>query len=63
MVVINGVKSYMGQNDVGVPQGSIVGPLFFIVFINDVRKYVQGYCGSKGRLVRYADDTNFLLFC
>ena len=36
----------------GVPQGSILGPLIFILFFNDITDVIVG-----ARVVKYADDT------
>jgi hypothetical protein len=52
-VVINGEKSSLQPVTSGVPQGSILGPLFFVLFINDMTD-----CVSEGtNIALYADDT------
>lgn len=55
--VVNGAKSETKNVKLGVPQGSILGPLFFIIFINDI----PNTCITSNQLLLYADDTNMLM--
>ena len=41
----------------GVPQGSIIGPLLFLAFTNDLPEAFLGKC----KIVAYADDTQLLV--
>ena len=51
-VQIDKCKSQTRPITCGVPQGSVLGPLFFILFINDLHK-----CCPDGKIRLFADDT------
>ena len=50
--VLNGKSSSWGDISAGVPQGSILGPLFFLIYINDLTENLK--CNAK----LFADDTS-----
>ena len=56
-VRINGEMSTKREITCGVPQGSILGPLLFLIYINDMHHAV-----CKSTIYHFADDTN-LLYC
>ena len=55
-VVINGQNSEWGSINAGVPQGSVLGPLLFLVYINDI-VFTVSHCNVR----LYADDTCLFL--
>jgi retron-type reverse transcriptase len=55
VVKVNDSTSSKMNINCGVPQGSILGPLLFIIYINDMNKAVEN-CITH----HFADDTNIL---
>jgi len=56
-VFFNGLSSSIHNLDCGVPQGSVLGPLLFILYTSEVEKIVQRW-GFK--IASYADDIQIL---
>jgi len=53
----NGIQSTWAKIKQGAPQGSILGPMFFLICINDLRKLSP--TGTK--ILLYADDTSLIV--
>ena len=58
VVVFNGTTSDLHNIQYGVPQGSILGPLLFLLYINDL---TNSHPDLDTKFVLYADDTNIFI--
>ena len=54
-VIINGISSESRFIHHGVPQGSVLGPILFLLYINDLHN-----CIKNSTTFHFADDTNLL---
>ena len=54
-VVLNGIQSSWKQIHSGVPQGSVLGPLLFLIYINDLAD------GISSNIKLFADDASLFI--
>ena len=54
VVKYNGYISNERTTTIGVPKGSILGPLLFLIYVNDITR-----AGQAGELSLFADDANY----
>ena len=56
-VTVSGVSSQARYVTCGVPQGSVLGPLLFLIYINDIGNSI-----FRIPIKLFADDTNLFIF-
>ena len=56
-ISINGYESGLAGLNCGVPKGSVLGPLLFLLYITDLNQAIK-IC----KVHHFADDTNLFFF-
>ena len=51
-VSVDGFLSYIAEVISGVPQGTVLGPLLFLIYVNDMHE-----CVAHSKISSFADDT------
>ena len=59
--VIDSIKSQSKIVKYGVPQGSILGPILFLIYINELKYYISKITDCCCIPVLYADDANLII--
>ena len=54
----NECYSAVEDSNVGVPQGSVLGPLFFILYVNDINSCAE----ASVEFILFEDDTNIFIY-
>jgi len=61
-VKFNNKLSKLDKINIGVPQGSILGPLFFLIYINDLPSIIPYTVSNKNSsIVLFVDDTSVII--
>ena len=55
LVEIDNIKSHTAEIKYGVPQGSVLGPLLFLLFVNDLPDI-----SNQSNIIMFADDNSYL---
>jgi len=61
-VKFNNTFSTWDKINIGVPQGSVLGPLLFLVYVNDLPSAIPSTVANKNSsIILFADDRSLII--